>query len=61
MGINQQFILEEIKKNPYITANDMALILNISTTAVENYIAKLKELGILHRIGARKNGYWKIG
>lgn len=39
----------------------MALILNISTTAVENYIAKLKELGILHRIGARKNGYWKIG
>lgn len=60
LGINQQLILEEIEKNPFITATEIAYKINISKTAVENNIAKLKELGILQRVGARKNGYWKI-
>jgi len=61
LGINQQLILKEIEKNPFITAVEIAHKINISKTAVENNIAKLKELGILQRVGARKNGYWKIG
>lgn len=61
LGINQQLILKEIEKNPFITAAEIAHKINISKTAVENNIAKLKELGVLQRVGARKNGYWKIG
>ena len=61
LGINQQLILKEIEKNPFITAVEIAHKINISKTAVENNIAKLKELGVLQRVGARKNGYWKIG
>ncbi len=60
LGINQQLILKEIEKNPFITAAEIAYKINISKTAVENNLAKLKELGILQRVGARKNGYWKI-
>ena len=61
LGINQQLILKDIEKNPFITAAEIAHKINISKTAVENNIAKLKELGVLQRVGARKNGYWKIG
>ena len=61
LGINQQLILKEIEKNPFITAVEIAHKINISKTAVENNIAKLKEIGVLQRVGARKNGYWKIG
>jgi ATP-dependent DNA helicase RecG len=38
----------------------MAQQINISETAIQNNIAKLKSRGILERVGADKGGYWKI-
>ena len=38
----------------------MSEILNISDTAVDKNILKLKNLGIIERIGPDKGGYWEV-
>lgn len=53
-------IIEVIKQNNNITIRDLSMYLNISTRAVEKNIAKLKEQGILRRIGPAKGGFWVI-
>ena len=60
LGINQVEILEQMKRNPNITITELSTILKITETAVENNLNKLKKLNIVERIGARKNGSWKI-
>jgi fido (protein-threonine AMPylation protein)/DNA-binding MarR family transcriptional regulator len=60
LGANEIEIIELINKNPLITIPDMSDNLKITETAVENNLAKLKKKGIIERIGARKNGSWKI-
>ena len=51
--------LEAIKQNPKITATALTAIVGISERKVEENIAKLRNLGILKRIG-RTRGYWEI-
>ena len=53
-------ILELIKKKPTISAAEIAMLINMSSRGVEKQIRKLRELGILKRIGADKGGYWEI-
>lgn len=53
-------ILSEMRDNPNVTADELAKILSISKTAIENNIAFLKKNGYVERIGANKGGYWKI-
>lgn len=47
-------------KNPKVTQISIANQLKISEKTVKRNISKLKEKGIVERIGADKNGYWKI-
>ena len=60
LGENEIKILELMKDNKYITAKELSEHIKIGTTAVDNNISKLKEKGILKRIGTAKSGYWKI-
>ncbi len=60
LGVNQIKMIDIIQSNQNVTIVEIAQMLNISTTATENNIKKLKSLGILSREGADKNGYWKI-
>ncbi len=60
LGENQTKILHIIKKNPITATKDMAKKLNISTTAIDNNISKLKQKGLLRRIGPDKGGRWEI-
>jgi len=53
-------VLSLILINNSITAKDIALILGITSRAVENYLMKLKEHEIIQREGSTKVGYWKI-
>ncbi|MGD9153117.1 MAG: ATP-binding protein [Gammaproteobacteria bacterium] len=53
-------ILEEIKKNPNVTARELAIALNLTLRAIEKQLAKLKDDGVIERAGSRKTGYWKI-
>ena len=56
-----QKILELIRENPYITRKELAKkIDNITEDGIKYYLKRLKEKGILKRIGPDKGGYWEI-
>ncbi len=63
-GINpedsSEKILELILENGKITAMEMAEKINISSRMVEKQLAKLKNIGILERVGSRKAGNWRV-
>jgi ATP-dependent DNA helicase RecG len=53
-------ILDIIKKKPEITQDQIAEIVGISRRGIEWNLKKLKESGILKRVGGRKSGHWEI-
>lgn len=59
-GENELAIVNEISKDPRTTISQLNQIVGISTTAIGNNITKLKEKGILKRIGPDKGGYWEV-
>lgn len=56
----RQTILLEIKQNPYVTKHELSEIIGISTTAIDNNIAYLRNNGFIERVGKTKGGYWKV-
>ncbi len=60
LGENEEKILDLIIKDNYITTKELSDKIGISTTAIDNNIAKLKQKGILKRIGPAKGGHWEI-
>ena len=58
--INQQKIIDVIKKNPYVTQEELADIIGITKKSVTVNMKKLQENGLIKRIGANKNGYWQV-
>lgn len=56
----QKGILNLIKENSCITQNEIASKLNITRETVNRNMKKLQEEKIIQRIGADKNGSWKI-
>ena len=55
-----QKILELIKENPNIRIEELALNCEITRDGVNYQIRKLKEKGILKRIGGDNGGHWEI-
>lgn len=55
----QSIIVFMIEK-PGITADEMADNLSLTKRAVLKQIKRLKENGIIERVGANKGGYWKV-
>jgi len=53
-------ILVLINENPKIPRKQLSEKLNINQSAVQRHLEKLKEKGILKRIGPAKGGSWKI-
>ena len=53
-------ILDAIKNNPKITQNELAEIAGLTRRGIEWNLAKLKEKGIIKRIGPVKGGYWEV-
>jgi len=53
-------LIELIHNNPNLTNAQMAAELNLSKPAIEKNIAKLKEIGLLQRIGSDKEGSYSI-
>lgn len=53
-------ILELIKADPKITLQEIAEKTNRSKRAIEMQVKKLRENGVLRRVGATKNGHWEI-
>ncbi|MGZ8548919.1 MAG: RNA-binding domain-containing protein [Sulfuricurvum sp.] len=60
LGETKARILEAITSNPKIAITQLAQHIGISTTAIENNIAQLKQARRLERIGSAKGGYWQV-
>ena len=60
VGINEQKVLELLRKNNQITAKEIAGLLSISLRHSERLITSLKQKGMIQRVGSNKNGYWEI-
>lgn len=60
MGENQKRILELLSSNSLLTIKELAETLGISTTAVENNLARLKLKNLLARVGGDKGGHWEV-
>ena len=53
-------VLGLIALYPEITAEEAGKIVGISSRATEKHIKKLKDSGLIERIGGRKEGFWQI-
>ena len=57
---NMMKVLNVISEDPGYSYNDISDEIGISRKSVATIIKKLKDLGIIERIGNNKKGYWKI-
>ncbi|MDY6006315.1 MAG: winged helix-turn-helix transcriptional regulator [Parabacteroides sp.] len=57
----QRAIVDEVRRNPSITTNEMAQKTGVKFRTLQRYISQLRTLGILVREGGRKDGYWMVG
>lgn len=59
-GTAVQHTFDVITKNPEYSAEQIASEVRKSSRTVENHIAKLKEAGIIVRLGPKLGGQWKV-
>jgi ATP-dependent DNA helicase RecG len=57
---NQRYILKLILEDENITIAQLSKKISISTTAIDKNIIKLKEFGLLRRVGPDKGGHWEV-
>ena len=57
---NQKIILDEIRGNAYVTAQQLSETLNISLRKTKENISKLKAKGLIRRVGPAKGGHWEV-
>ena len=57
---SQKKIIKLIEENPYISKSKLSKKVGISTTAIDKNILKLKDKGLLKRVGPDKGGYWEV-
>jgi len=55
----QKDIIDLIRQNPKVSYRKMAQILDIADSAVKKHLNKLKEMGVIERVGGTR-GYWRI-
>lgn len=60
MNDREMQLINLIRKEPKITAKDIANILNLSKRQCERIIADLKNKGMLSRRGTNRTGYWNV-
>lgn len=53
-------ILDLICMASHLSQPEIASQLGVGKTTIQNAIIHFKQLGIIERIGANKNGYWKV-
>nr|WP_321497093.1 winged helix-turn-helix transcriptional regulator [uncultured Methanolobus sp.] len=57
---NQQKILDSILEDSSISARLLSESIGISQRKIETNIAKLKEKGLLRRVGSARGGHWEV-
>ena len=59
-SLEEQAILNVIRKNPSIKQDDIANQINKSLRTVKNYMAEMKKNGIIERKNGKRDGEWII-
>lgn len=57
----QSRILQLLKNNPKLSILQLSRELGISNTAIDKNLKRLKDKGLLRRIGPDKGGHWQVG
>jgi ATP-dependent DNA helicase RecG len=57
---SSQKILELISASPSITISEIADRLGMTTRGVDKNIKRLKEQGVICRVGPDKGGHWEV-
>ena len=58
--LEEQAIINIIKKDPTIKQEDIAIQINKSVRTVKNYMAVMQEKGLIERKNGKRNGEWII-
>jgi ATP-dependent DNA helicase RecG len=53
-------IMAAMEKDPRITIPKVATAISVSTRTIHNYIRRLKEAGLIRRVGPDKGGHWEV-
>lgn len=60
LSSDEKTVLKVLQTSPQIIVRDIAQQLDFSRSAVSRLMRKLKDKGIIERIGSNRKGYWKI-
>ncbi|MBQ4377453.1 MAG: winged helix-turn-helix transcriptional regulator [Bacteroidales bacterium] len=55
-----QKILSQIKLNPSISREELASKCGISSNGIKYHLRKLREQGLIRRVGPDKGGHWEV-
>ena len=58
-GIQEQ-LLSFVRSDPAVSYDELAELLQKDRSTIMRNIRKLKDIGILRRVGSRKTGHWEI-
>ena len=53
-------IIEEIRKHPFTTREQLAKVIGITPDGIKKQLDKLKKDGKIRHVGATKKGHWEI-
>jgi len=56
----EEEVLTILSKRPETTISELAETFGLTTRAVEKQIARLREDGLLRRVGPKKGGHWEV-
>lgn len=57
----QSMILQNFREDKTLTKESLCMKTGLSDATAKREIAYLKRIGVLKRIGSKKNGYWVVG
>ena len=60
LTVNQEKIINKIKKMPSSTAKELSADIKINKRNVEKNLVKLQKLKLIKRTGSDKTGHWEI-
>ena len=60
LSSREKEIIQIISENSRITQNEISEKIGIAPQNIRKYITKLKQKGLLLRIGPDKGGYWEV-
>lgn len=56
----QRLVLAEIRNNPNVTHEQIAVSIGKGRTVVVKAIRQLREAGLIERVGSNKSGWWRV-